>query len=93
MSTKNPTAATAEPTIEQLKAQLAEANAKLAEKQKAPPVTMKVGAKGGISVYGLGRYPVSLYRSQMEKVVELAKSGKIDEFIAANADKLANKAA
>jgi len=86
-------ATAASPTLAQLQEQVAKLTAALAEKQKAPPVTLKVGAKGGISIYGLGRFPVSLYRSQMEKVVELAKSGKIDEFIAANADKLVTKAA
>jgi hypothetical protein len=80
-------------TKAQLEAKVAELTAALAAKKAAPPVSMKVGTKGGISIYGLGRFPVSLYRSQMEKFVELAKSGKIDEFISAHADKLATKAA
>lgn len=91
MSTKNP--AEKALTLEQLQAQVAELSAKLAEKQKAPPVTMKVGAKGGISIYGLGRFPISLYRSQAEKVIELVTSGKLAAFITENAAKLATKTA
>lgn len=73
---------------EQLEALRAE-NAKLKAARVHEP-TLKVSEKGGISVYGLGRYPVSLYRSQMEKLLSMAP--RIHAFIAENEEKLAKKA-
>lgn len=51
--------------------------------------SIKVSAKGAISVYGLGRFPVTLYRSQWEKL--FAKIEEIKAFILANEDKLTTK--
>jgi hypothetical protein len=67
---------------------LREENAKL-KATKANGVGMKIGTKGALSVYGLGRFPVTLYRSQWEKLI--AKVPEIQEFIKANSDKLAVK--
>jgi hypothetical protein len=49
-------------------------------------VTLKVSEKGAVSVYGLGRFPVTLYRSQMETL--LAHGPQIAAFITANAGQL-----
>jgi hypothetical protein len=35
-------------------------------------VSFKVSEKGGVSVYGLGRFPVTLYKEQWAKLLELA---------------------
>ncbi len=35
-------------------------------------VSMKVSEKGGVSVYGLGRFPVTLYQEQWLKLLDLA---------------------
>jgi hypothetical protein len=43
-------------------------------------VSLKVSEKGGVSVYGLGRFPVTLYKEQWAKLLELA--GEIRAFIA-----------
>jgi len=43
-------------------------------------VSIKVSEKGGVSVYGLGRFPVTLYKEQWAKLLELA--GEIRAFIA-----------
>lgn len=66
-------------------AKLEAENAKL--KQRGS--TFKITPKGGISVYGLGRFPVTLYKTQWEKLLGQAQA--IQEFIAANADKLSEK--
>jgi hypothetical protein len=50
---------------------------------------LKVSEKGALSVYGMGRFPVTLYREQWEKL--LAMSDQILEFIQANDDKLKKK--
>jgi len=43
---------------------------------------LKVSEKGALSVYGLGRFPVTLYREQWEKLLGMADA--IREFIQAN---------
>ena len=50
---------------------------------------IKVSAKGAISIYGLGRFPVTLYKSQMLSL--LANKELIEAFIASNDSTLATK--
>jgi hypothetical protein len=45
-------------------------------------LSLKVSEKGALSVYGMGRFPVTLYREQWEKL--MAMSDQIREFIQAN---------
>ncbi len=45
-------------------------------------ISLKVSEKGGLSVYGLGRFPVTLYREQWEKL--LGMTDEIRAFITAN---------
>ena len=72
--------------LERLKAE----NEALKKKAGAPRATgLKVSEKGGVSVYGLGRFPVTLYKEQWEKL--LTMSDEIRAFIAANQDKLKTK--
>jgi hypothetical protein len=40
--------------------------------QSGRGVTMKVSAKGAVSVYGLGRFPVTLYKEQWTKLLDMA---------------------
>jgi hypothetical protein len=49
-------------------------------------VSMKVSEKGAVSVYGLGRFPVTLYQEQWQKL--LAMADQIKEFIEENRSKL-----
>jgi ABC-type Fe3+-hydroxamate transport system substrate-binding protein len=42
-------------------------------------VSMKVSDKGGLSVYGLGRFPVTLYKEQWTKLISM--SADIERFI------------
>jgi hypothetical protein len=51
-------------------------------------MSLKVSEKGALSVYGLGRFPVTLYREQWEKLLGLADS--IRQFIQEN-DRLLKK--
>jgi hypothetical protein len=50
---------------------------------------MKVSEKGAVSVYGMGRFPVTLYKEQWHKLLDLAD--EIRGFIAANEGKLKAK--
>ena len=52
-------------------------------------VSMKVSEKGGVSVYGLGRFPVTLYQEQWTKLLAMAED--IKTFIAENRSKLKAK--
>ncbi|WP_227869201.1 hypothetical protein [Nitrosospira lacus] len=52
-------------------------------------ITMKVSEKGALSVYGMGRFPVTLYKEQWLKLVDM--SDDIRAFIAANEGKLKTK--
>jgi hypothetical protein len=53
--------------LERLKAE----NERL-KNQRGRSVTLKVSEKGGVSVYGLGRFPVTLYKEQWSKVLAMA---------------------
>ncbi len=52
-------------------------------------LSLRVSEKGALSVYGLGRFPVTLYREQWEKLLGLAD--EIKQYIAENDDKLKKK--
>ena len=73
----------AEPTYEELKAKLAELEAK---KTRTGAMQFKVSEKGGVSVYGLGRFPVTLYYEQWVRLLEQAK--ELREFLEENKSKL-----
>jgi hypothetical protein len=51
--------------------------------------SLKVSEKGGVSVYGLGRFPVTLYKEQWLKL--LAMADEIRRFIEDNAGRLKTK--
>jgi hypothetical protein len=40
--------------------------------RKSPGLSMKVSAKGALSVYGLGRFPVTLYKEQWKRLLAAA---------------------
>lgn len=59
------------------------------KKGAATGITMKVSEKGGLSVYGMGRFPITLYKEQWLKLLDMADA--IRAFIAANAGQLKAK--
>jgi hypothetical protein len=52
-------------------------------------VSMKVSEKGGLSIYGMGRFPVTLYKEQWVKLLDMAED--IRAFIQENDSKLKTK--
>ena len=72
-----------EPTYEELKAQLAALEAK---QQRTGSISFKVSDKGGVSVYGLGRFPVTLYYEQWLKLLDRAQD--LRDFLEENKSKL-----
>jgi len=59
----------AEPTYEELKARLAELE-KQGGTRRTGSLEFRVGEKGGVSVYGLGRFPVTLYYEQWIRLLD-----------------------
>ena len=72
-----------EPTYEELKARLAEIEAK---QQRTGSISFKVSDKGGVSVYGLGRFPVTLYYEQWIKLLDRGQD--LRDFLEENKSKL-----
>lgn len=73
----------AEPTYEELKAKLTELEAK---QQRRGSMEFRVSEKGGVSVYGLGRFPVTLYYEQWIRLLDRAQD--LREFLEENKSKL-----
>jgi hypothetical protein len=59
------------------------------KKGAATGITMKVSEKGALSIYGMGRFPVTLYKEQWLKL--LGMSDDIQAFIVANEGRLKTK--
>ena len=59
------------------------------KKGAAKGVSMKVSEKGGLSVYGLGRFPITLYQEQWTKLLDMSED--IRPFIAAHQGELKAK--
>jgi hypothetical protein len=75
--------AMAEPSYDELKARLAELERKAV---RTGDLQFKVGEKGGVSVYGLGRFPVTLYYEQWVRLLDA--SADLRTFLETNKDKL-----
>jgi hypothetical protein len=78
-------------TPDQLLQMIAKLKAENEALRSAPPkrLTMKVSEKGALSIYGLGRFPITLYAGQWERL--LAAKDDIEAFAKANAHLLATK--
>jgi hypothetical protein len=61
----------AEPTKEELLARIAELERQSGSKRSGS-LEFRVGEKGGVSVYGLGRFPVTLYYEQWVRLLDVA---------------------
>ncbi len=77
-------------SLEQFKGMTAEQQAALlAGFQKQRKLTIKVSEKGAVSVYGMGKWPVTLYAGQWERLLDNAQ--EIRDYIEANRASLAVK--
>ncbi len=59
------------------------------KKGAASGISMKVSEKGAVSIYGMGRFPVTLYKEQWLKLLDM--SADIRAFIDANDARLKTK--
>ena len=76
---------------EDLKAEVArlQAENERLKNQRGRAVSLKVSEKGGVSVYGLGRFPVTLYKEQWTKLLDMAD--EIRSFLRENDARLKSK--
>ncbi len=78
---------------DEMKAELerlrAENEALKSKKANSGTLSMKVSEKGALSVYGMGRFPVTLYKEQWLKLMGIAED--IKKFISENESKLKTK--
>ncbi|MGA2482880.1 MAG: hypothetical protein ABSF92_07170 [Candidatus Acidiferrales bacterium] len=58
-----------EPSKEELLARIAELEKQVGPRKKGS-LEFRVGEKGGVSVYGLGRFPVTLYYEQWVRLLD-----------------------
>jgi len=79
----------AEPTKEELMARIAELE-KQVEAKKSGKLQFKVSEKGGVSVYGLGRFQVTLYFDQWTRLLNAGED--LRAFLEANKSSLKLKA-
>jgi hypothetical protein len=75
----------AEPTYEEMKARLAELEKQVATKRTGA-LEFRVSEKGGVSVYGLGRFPVTLYFEQWTRLLD--QTDNLRAFLEENKSKL-----
>ena len=79
----------AEETAEQKVARLEAENRALkeqVEQRRSGQLRLKISEKGGLSVYGLGRFPVTLYKEQWIRLLE--QTEEIKEFLKENDQQL-----
>ena len=74
-----------DPTKEELIARIAELEKQVGNK-KSGRLEFRVSEKGGVSVYGLGRFPVTLYYEQWQRLLGTAE--ELRTFLEENKSKL-----
>lgn len=72
-------------------ARLKQENENLKKPATRGVISYKVSDKGAVSVYGLGRFPVTLYKEQWEKLLD--RGDELRKFIADNDASLKKKEA
>jgi hypothetical protein len=75
-----------EPSYEELKARLLQLEREAETRKRSGDLILKVGEKGGVSVYGLGRFPVTLYYEQWCRL--LGAADDIKKFMEENKSQL-----
>ena len=76
----------AEPSKEELLARIAELERQAGQKKSAGALSFKVSDKGAVSVYGMGRFPVTLYYEQWLRL--LGAADELRAFLEENKSRL-----
>jgi hypothetical protein len=78
-----------EPSYDELKERLAQLEKQVDTKKRSGTLDFRVSEKGGVSVYGLGRFPVTLYYEQWTRLLD--RVDDLKAFLEENKDKLKRK--
>jgi len=78
-------------SVAELNAKIQNLEAQLKETKKKGNLSLKVSQKGAVSVYGLGRFPVTLYKGQWEKLLTDSFVKDVQTFIKDNSASLSVK--
>jgi hypothetical protein len=89
VSAMKPATSQLDQVLAQLESLKAENEALKAKAIAKSVISFKVSEKGAVSVYGLGRFPVTLYGEQWERL--LAKAADLKAFMTANKSRLSTK--
>jgi hypothetical protein len=73
-------------SYEELKARLADLEKQVESKKRSGAMEFRVSEKGGVSVYGLGRFPVTLYYEQWMRLLDASED--LRAFLEENKSKL-----
>ncbi len=76
----------AEPSYDELKAKLAELEKQVSVNKRSGNIEFRVSEKGAVSVYGMGRFPVTLYYEQWTKLLD--RSDDLRAFLEENKSRL-----
>ena len=79
----------AQPTVAELLARIEALQAQVAKGGQPRALTLKVSGKGALSIYGLGRFPITLYLSQFDKLN--AAWPDVQQFVDANRSRFTTK--
>ncbi len=74
-----------EPSYEELKARVQQLEQQ-STRQRSKELEFRVSEKGGVSVYGLGRFPVTLYYEQWMRLLDVSES--LRQFLTENKSRL-----
>jgi hypothetical protein len=77
--------------IKELNKKIAELNGQIVSQTFTDKLTVKVGDKGSLLIYGLQKWPISLYASQAIRMEKLLTSPEFKKFVVDNESKLAKK--
>jgi len=78
--------------IKRLEEQLKALKAQIPSVQnKEMKITSKIGEKGTVNFYGLRKFPICLFASEVAKLTKLFNSPEFQEFVKSNAESLARK--
>jgi hypothetical protein len=75
-----------EPSYDELKERLAQLEKQVETKKRSGNIDFRVSEKGGVSVYGLGRFPVTLYYEQWTRLLD--RAADLKAFLEENKEKL-----
>jgi len=78
-------------SVAELNAKIQNLETQLKETKKKGNLSLKVSQKGAVSVYGLGRFPVTLYKGQWEKLLTDSFVKDVQTFIKDNSASLSVK--